>query len=134
MGIQSVINRLCIRKAVYWGNPQQGGSGDFTYDAPVEIDCRWENRNQLLIEDKGDQLGARGIIYLTQDVDERGMIYLGTLDSLYDLIEFDSSAGALDDPQEVPGALMIKQFSKIPALHSTTEFIRKAYLSKWYQM
>jgi hypothetical protein len=55
------------------------------------------------------------------------MIYLGTLDSLYDIA--DSSAAAVDDPKVFSNTWIIKRFVKTPALHSTTIFLRKAYLT-----
>jgi hypothetical protein len=120
MGIEAILARLCNEKAVYWGNPVNDGTGSFTYNPPLEIDCRWEDSNEVTTDKDGNQFISRAVIYLTQDVDEQGMICLNSLENL------DSSLDS--DPKSVPGAFIIKRFDKSPDLRGTG-FLRKAYLS-----
>ena len=121
MGIQSVINRLCKQTAVYWGNPTNDGQGGHLFDLPFEIFCRWEDINEVVVGATGDKFTAKSVVYVTQDVKEEGMLYLGTLDDL------DSTE--MINPMSIESAFIIKRFDKIPALNSTTEFTRKAYLT-----
>ena len=121
MGIISVLERQYKQDAVYWGNPQSDGSGGFTFDDPVEIKCRWEDIKQIVTDKKGNEIASRAVIYVKQDLDEEGMIYLGTLDDLTSAMEI--------DPKEVENAFIIKRFAKVPSLHSSTEFVRAAYLT-----
>jgi len=112
--------------AVYWGNPQNDGSGGKTFDAPVELTppengVRWEDMHQLVADAKGNEITSRALVFVNQDVDEEGMLYLGTLASL--------SVAQKADPMIVDGAHTIKRFQKTPSLHSTTDFLRKAYLT-----
>jgi len=81
----------------------------------------------LIRLDDGNEISSRAVVYVLQDVDMEGVMYLGTLDDLYDLAE--SSAGALDNPKEFDGAYVIKKFEKSPLLGSTTDFYRKVWLT-----
>jgi len=70
------------QKAVYWGNPQDTGRGEFTFDEAVEISCHWED---VVLVDPGavaTAVNLRSEVILAQDVEEQGMIKLCTLDSL----------------------------------------------------
>jgi len=124
MSITDLLVRSCTQTAVYWGNPQNTGDGDITFDIPVEIKCRWENREVLFTGVKGDVESSRAGVFVLQDLEEGGYLYLGTLDNL------DSNES--EDPKSVDGAFEIKQFEKIPALGSTTNFIRRAFLTEIY--
>ena len=128
MGIQESIEDMCTEKAVYWGNPQNDGEGGFTFDDPIEIDCRWENVNQIVSDEKGAEITCRGLVYTTQDVQEEGYLYRGTLDDLYDSNASDSSAGEVYNPKTITGAWAIKRFQKIPSLDGEG-FLRKAFLT-----
>lgn len=129
MGIVQAITRQCKQKAVYWGNPVKNGYGGYTYDDPIEIDCRWEEKAQLLKmwDSKGDIFECIALVYVLQDVDREGYLFFGTLDDL------DSAQEDAPETIEISGrkAYSIRQFEKLPALGSTTEFIRAAYLSQF---
>ena len=128
MSIDNLLNRICEDTAVYWGTSNIIGPGNaMVFAAPIEIKCRWEDMTQLMMDAKGNRMTSRAVVFVLQDVDEEGMLFRGTLEDLYDRLE--SSAGALDDPQEIDGAYFIKRFVKTPALSSTTSFVRSAYLT-----
>ena len=123
MGMESFIARLCTQKCVYWGTPVEDGYGGKTFADPVEISCRWEDTIEL-VSRVGSRLGEEVVsqarVYITQDVDEQGYLYLGTLDDL------DSDEET--DPTTIEKAYSIVRFDKVPAMRSTNEFLRKAYL------
>ena len=123
MGMEGFISRLCVQTAVYWGSPTNDGYGGKTFADPVEISCRWENIIQN-IDRVGARLGEEVVseaqVYVTEDVEEMGYLYLGDLDDL------DSDEEA--DPKTIEKAYPIRKFEKIPAIRSTNEFLRKAYL------
>ena len=134
MGISSLLTRNCKQTCVYWGNPVNDGEGGFTFDNPVELLCRWEGKVQVIKDDdaKGGEIECVAIVYLLQDVDEQGYLYLGTLDDLEAAEDSsENSSGGWYNPQAVDGAYKIKQFEKMPALGSTTTFVRRAYLTEW---
>jgi len=127
MGIADFMNRLCVQDAVYWGSPQDDGYGTFTYADPVEIKCRWQE-NREVISMVGDDRKSRELIsnvqvWVLQDVDEEGYLYLGTLDSTDALTSAEEA-----NPASVDGAYKILKFEKIPELRGSAKFIRKGYL------
>jgi hypothetical protein len=129
MSLLSLLKRNLVQTCVYWGAPKNDGEGGFIFDAPVEIQCRWEDKEQVVMQDNGEKILSRSTVYLLQEVDENGMLFLGTLDDIGDS-EGDSS-GVYYDPQELEGAYLIKRFEKTPSLRSTTEFLYKAFLTPW---
>ncbi len=124
MGIMEVVSRRCTQTAVYWGNPQNTGSGGRTFDTPVEISCRWEDRKQVLGETDGTPIISRAVVIVLQDVDEEGLLLLSTLATLTD----DQKTDPMKNIEDIS---IIKRFSKIPVLGSTTSFMRKAFLTPW---
>ena len=119
MGVLDTVIKHCTQTAVYWGTPVKDGYGGFAFDAPVEILCRWEDRIGQFTSRRGDQVYSKATIYVLQDLEEDGWLFLGELD---DLPSDTSQPKGIDDVYEV------KRFDKLPALGSTTEFVRKAYL------
>ena len=124
MGMESFIARLCVQTAVYWGTPVDDGYGGKTFADPVEIDCRWEDKIENIDRVGGGRLGEEVVseaqVYVTQDVEEHGYLFLGDLDDL------DSDEEA--DPTTITKAYMINRFEKVPVMRSSSEFLRKAYL------
>ncbi len=125
MGIANLLARTSTQTAVYWGNPVEDGFGGKTYDDPIEIPCRWESKQQLVRgwDAKGNTFDYICIVYVLQDLDVEGVLFLGTLDDL--------SPAEESDPRIPDTAYVIKQFEKVPAIYSTTVFLRKAYLTQW---
>jgi len=122
------MNRSFSQRAVYWGSPQEDGYGGKTFADPIELACRWEDMHQIVTDNKGTEITSRALVFLPQDVDEEGYLYLGTLDDLYDM-NSESSAGGIPNPATIDTAYIIKRFQKTPALGSTTVFLRTAYLT-----
>jgi len=112
------IVKKCNQIAVYWGSPTPSGRGGFTYASAIEIICRWEKKQQLFINDQGEQELSQAIVYVNQDVDVGGYLYLG------EESELDS---AHDDPEVISGAYRIKAYAKTTSL-SATEYVRKVWL------
>jgi hypothetical protein len=127
MSIEANISKNCTAKCVYWGTPVEDGYGGKIFANAVQLDCRWENINQVVTDTKGVEITSRALVFVTQDVEEEGMLYKGTLDDLYDLYG-DSSAGEIDDPMSIAGAYIIKRFQKTPSLDGVG-YLRKAYLT-----
>jgi hypothetical protein len=129
MSITGLFARTCNQTAVYWGSPVNDGTGGKTFAEPVEIACRYEDMTQIVTDAKGVESTSRAVVYLLQDVDEEGYLYLGTLESLYDAYADESSAGDIVNPSGITGAYVIKRFQKTPVLGNASEFLRKAYLT-----
>lgn len=123
-----MVTRNCTQTAVYWEFLSMSGYGtEKVLSAPIEIKCRWDNKQQLIpTGQQGESILSRAIVTVLQDVTEGGYLFLGTLDDL--------NSAACIDPTLEEESFLIKQFAKIPVLGSTTEFLRKAYLSEWQTM
>ena len=120
MGTPHFIKKHLSQTLVYWGNPQSDGRGKYTYDDPVELIGRTESKSELVRSYKGKEVVSRAIVWLDQEVDEAGYLYLGTLNDL------DSNP---DDPTVVDGSAEVLVMSKNPSLGSTTEFEYMAHMN-----
>lgn len=105
--------------AVYWGNPTPDGFGGFSWDAPVELSVRWEERTRQFLSSDGILSVSRAVIYLGQDVENDGVLWQGRLTDL--------STAEKADPRTVSGAQGIRRFDKIPELDGS-DYERVAYL------
>ena len=105
--------------AVYWGNPQSDGTGGRTFDDPVELSVRWEQRQELFIDVGGQEVTSQAVVYVDQDVDIGGYLYLGDLDDL--------SSAEEASPLTVDGAYEIRGLKKLPDIKAS-RFMRKAWL------
>jgi hypothetical protein len=119
--MEFILNSRYNQYCVYWGNPKEGGVGKLSFDAPVEVKCRWEDMNQIVTDNKGVDHTSRALVFLPQDVDEEGMLYLGRLTDLTTVQK--------NDPYLLETAYIIKRFQKTPGLGSNSIFLRKAYLT-----
>ena len=97
----------------YWGNPVISGWGGSTFDAPVAITGRWEDRQELFRDAEGQEVLSHAVVYVDQDVDIKGYLYLGT--------------SVVTNPANVDGAREIRSFRKVPNLKATA-FARKVWL------
>jgi hypothetical protein len=121
MGIIDIISKTFKQVAVYWPAPKPDGYGSYTYDSPEEIACRWIDMNQLISDNQGNQITSMAMVYVKEDLDIDGMLYLGELDDL--------SSDGENDPKTLTNAFAIKRFEKIPVLGSANQFVRKAFLT-----
>lgn len=131
-GIENFIERACEQVCVYWGSPENDGYGGRTFDDPVEVNCRWEDKKELFKDDEGNETLSNSVVYVNQDLDQEGYLYLGDFDDLIDLDSGDSadSSGTVAtlSPLDIEGAYIIKKFNKLPGIKGTT-FVRKIYLT-----
>ena len=100
----------------YWGDPTPDGFGGFTYDAPITIEGRWEDRAELFVNEQGEEQQSSAVVYLAADVVLGGWLALG-----------DYTDSAYDSPASVVEARKILGRQKIPNLKATA-FLRKAWL------
>lgn len=112
-----------MQKAVYWGNPRQDGFGHMTYDPPIEIDCHWEDREQLLSLNEGEKIISRAMVYVPQTLAVNGLLYLGTLDDLTSAQEV--------EPHNIGKICVIKRFETYGGIVKPFSRIYKAFLTPW---
>ena len=121
MSIDTFVKKVCVQRAVYWGNPVADGFGNFTFDEPVSIYCRWEIKSNVIKDSLGRELITKAKVLLTQDVEVQGWLYLGLLEDFEETTD-------LTNPKSISGAYEIIGFDKTPMIRSTTVYVREAYL------
>lgn len=112
---------------VYWPILKLDGHGKPTFDEPQQVQCRWDEVQELFTDGDGEQVLSNAIVYVAVDMpmlitgantSQGGFLYHGTEISL------DSDH---DDPLQIPGTKRIRRFSKIPKLRHN-EFLRMCHL------
>lgn len=96
------IKRITTQTAVYWGNPQNDGDGGKTFDAPVEIPCRWERMVELKqMKGYDEKVGANSTntkIITRGPLVVNGFLYLGPLS---DLPASPNDPGTIDEAYKI---------------------------------
>jgi len=144
MSIQKFIEKVCVQTAVYWGDPTPDGYGGKTYSDPVEIPCRWDDTLEVIKDERGEEIICKAKVLVTQDLEEGGMLYLGTLEDLGIVVTGGNVVmGGLgignivlaglakikkSHPEDVEDAYEITMVEKIPMIRSTSEYVRTVYL------
>lgn len=114
-----IIDKMRKQKAVYWAPAALDRSGSPTYDDPVELTCRWDDGRVEVKLPTGDVVHASATVYVSADVEVKGMLMLGALLS-----------GTPSDPRDsslVGLAHEINMFTKNPDLKAK-KFLRTAFL------
>jgi hypothetical protein len=126
-GFEKVVAKFCVQTAVYWGSPVNDGYGGFAYADPIDIACRWEDKTEIdfgwfASGHPGNLMLSKSHLLVTQDLEEKGYLWLGTL------AELETEYEDTSDPRKVRKAFMIHRFDKIPMVFKTDEFVRLVYL------
>jgi hypothetical protein len=98
----------------YWENLGAGGIG-YSYANAIEIPGRWQDKQELFIDENGREQLSNAIVYVDRDVVVGDYLYLGNLDDLGD----SSSGYDFNDPSQLSGSYEIKAFKKTPNLQAT---------------
>lgn len=113
------FNRVCKQDTLYWGTPTSDGYEN-VYSQPKLIKCRWENKSELVSDDKGNMVVCKAQVLVMEDLDVGGVLYLG------DFLGVDNDHRV--DPLTLDNAFIIRKVEKIPMFGSTTDFVRKVWL------
>lgn len=129
MSIERFIKRVCVQTAVYWGNPQSDGYGGTTYDEPVEVQVRWEDKVKVVTDQNGQEIVSKAEVLTPIDLNHMGYLFLGTLDDVNDPDQaWNEMQGIRLHPSKVDGSYQIIRVDKIPMIRSTKVFVRIVYL------
>lgn len=120
--IMTLLTRELKQTCVYWpkGSVPFGEFGTPTRGALSEINCRWEDKAEEFVDAKGTQFVSRAIVYVGQDVEVGGLLYLGTSAEV-------AASGFPANPRESASVFEIRVFEKLPNFKAT-RFLRKAIL------
>ena len=113
MNIASMLNQ----RAVYWPPLPPDDNGAPTWDAPVEVVCRWQDIAVNFVLPNGEIGTSSAIVFLERDVAEQGVMLLGRL----------ASVTNPSDPKSNVGAWEVKRVNKTPSL-GANQFLRKVFL------
>lgn len=114
----SIITRMLKQVATYW--PPLGTSDAFgqpQYGTAVQIGVRWEDATEQFLDDEGDIQMSKALVYVSQDVEVRGVLLLLPI----------ASVTNLTDPKKNPLAWEIRRYERLPTFKAT-EFLRTALL------
>lgn len=92
--------------ATYWAPLAENAYGKKTFDAPVFIACRWEDRIDLVMNKLGQEFTSKSRVFFSSALDINGYLFLG---KSYE-----------DDPLEVANAWEIQQLAVTPDLRNLT--------------
>ncbi|KKL85034.1 hypothetical protein LCGC14_1958750 [marine sediment metagenome] len=120
MSFEAFMKRACIQTAVYWNAPVAAEDGSNTFATPTEISCLWKDKITMMRDNDGKDIISKASVHVLEDIDEMGMLFLGTLADL--------STAQKADPRKVSNAYEIKVFVKTPGRHLNGEFARRAML------
>lgn len=119
--IERYVKRIAKQTAVYWGSPTSREDGSNQYTTPIEIRCLWKDDKQLIPDRDMREVSVKALVYVFQDLDEQGMLFLGCLNDL--------TTAQKADPRRVPRAYEITRFVKTPSLYMRGQFNRQAYIA-----
>jgi hypothetical protein len=108
----SFLTKNHKQTVVYWALDAKDKWGNRTFVAPVELAARWEDRQDLFIDASGRESVSKAFIFLGQDVDLGGFLFLG------ELSDIDSSVDETN-PKNVSNSYEIKAGGKIPNTKAT---------------
>ena len=92
--------------ATYWPIKADDGFGGQTFDEPITLDVRWQDRRELIRDDEGREKVSRHVVYLVEgeaSIVEGGWMARG-----------DKTATA--DPRQAGGAAVVQQVEQSSSL------------------
>ena len=100
-------------KITYWEPSVRDAYNKITYVSGETINARWEDRRERFISPRGEELIARAVVHVEQDLLEGGFLFLG-----------ESTQAS---PKDQDKAYMIRAFEKDKDLRGVV-IVRKALL------
>jgi len=111
----SLIRRMRRQKAIWWKRLDADHYGTFSFDEPVEIDCRWDGTAQEFLDSKGERQISKAVVYVDRIMSAGDRLMLGEMPS-----------DIPDDPMEVASD-EIRRFDQNPNLRAT-EWLLTAFI------
>lgn len=102
--------------AVLWDGPVSDGIGGRTFDEPIEVVCRWEQKSVLFIDASGQEVTSQAVVYIVGDVDIGGYLYRGAIASL--------------TPQELGAPLLLSGAREIRRVEKSRSLVGGLSLTK----
>lgn len=71
-----IIRRMRRQKAVYWAPVAADKYGKKSYEEPIEIDCRWEDCQEMYLDVNGNSAMSRARVYVDRKLEALGVLWL----------------------------------------------------------
>jgi hypothetical protein len=105
----SIIKRMRKQKAVWWKRSTTANRfGKFSFDDPVEISCRWDDKQYEDVDSRGQTTRPMAVVYPDRVLNLGDKLKKGEMDS-----------DTPDDPTTDRDAFEISKFSETPNLRNT---------------
>jgi len=124
--IENVVSLFTKQKCVYWAISGNDGKGGFTFDAPIEIDCRWDDKLELKEDYDGNRFSSQAQVLVKIDIARRSYLANYTLTALQAIAT--ANGYDINDPRDFPNVFIVIQFEKIPMVFADDDFVRTAFL------
>lgn len=98
----SLLTRHLHQAVTHWVYSSVDGSYDPSFDTPVALMCRWEDRVIKFLDSKGAERNSKAIVYLSVDVALGDFLFKGT--------------SVVSDPTEVESAFEVREFRTVPGI------------------
>lgn len=104
------ITKKLKQTAVYWEFIKLDGYGHGTYQTEVELTVRWEDTQEVFVDDTGREVLSQAVIVSSVPLVKQSMLFLGSIGDL------DSG---VTDPQQVDGAREVRKTDAVKNLRAT---------------
>lgn len=110
----SLIKDMRRQRAVYWARSNTPDEfNQFGFADPVQIKCRWVDKNEQFLNSTATAIVSRSIVYTDRRVREGDWLRLGHLDT-----------GEPADPRTADGAMEVKAFEALPDIDAKETLFR----------
>lgn len=87
----TAYTRNMNQQATYWAPLGNDGFGGLSYDAPVLVRCRWQERVTLVRNAQGKEVPSRAVVYVDRKMVPQGLLILGDFTAANDPLELGAS-------------------------------------------
>lgn len=109
------FTRNLTQDVTHWTLTGSDTYGGFTYSSPVRLDGRWEEKQELFIDENMEQVLSNAIAYLNTDIAPGDYLALG-----------DHATTPIADPTTISG-YRVRNYGKVTDLKGLNA-LRKAWL------
>lgn len=95
-----------LQKAVYWPRPTINKQGQKTFGVPIQIDCHWEDEQEIRIDKNGKEWMTKSKVYTDHPIVAEGVLWEGEFKDVTDRVT----------PFNNPDITTIAEVGKVPNL------------------
>ena len=114
----TVFKKQLAQTAILWINPTPDGYGGVTFNDGIDIKVRWEDKNELFVDQQGKTSTSRAQVFVDRDIAIGSYLMLGSVNDL---------ASGTDEPFLNQTAYEVRSFDKVPDIRAT-KFTRSVWL------